>query len=466
MISACASLPERSSLAHAGPVRSPVQWVQTVDVQGPQGAVGPQSKARLVIEAASPARRDDLMRHLTALELNVPGDNGQDAWQSGNEIRLLIDGPIALDAMFDAIDNARHGILLESYILEDDEVAQRLAALLKKKHAEGVPSVVIYDGVGSISTSEAYFDDLRRAGVPSCAFNPVNPLRRFGYWNLSHRDHRKILVVDGHTAFTGGINISRVYSSSSFGRGRAQKLLEESATKSGWRDTQILVRGPAAQTFDELVRDTWRSQGCQGTLPPKQPYTAPPPDPKRREPASLLRVLPAMPDETPNRIYVALLAAIEHARHSVHLTMAYFSPGREMLDALEAAARRGVQVQLVLPSISDFAPVLYAGRATYAELLDAGVELHELQDALLHAKAGVIDGVWSTVGSSNMDWRSFASNNEANVVIFDEGVAADMERVFQQDVSRSQPITKAAWAQRGWWERAKSWGAGLFSRFF
>lgn len=467
---ACASLPPRGSIAHAGPVRSTVEWVQKVDVQGADGPLGPRSKARLVAEAASPAKRDDLARHLAALALNVPGESGQDAWQAGNEVKLLIDGPATLQAMFQAIDNARQAILLESYILEDDEVARRLADLLKKKAAQGVASIVVYDGVGSIATSDAYFDDLRRAGVASCAFNPVNPLRRPGYWGITHRDHRKILVVDGHTAFTGGINISRVYASSSFGRGRAQKLIEERAANDqktdGWRDTQIRIQGPAAQTFDTLVRDTWQQQGCKGALPPKVPYTAPPADPRRQGSASLLRVLPVSPDDTPSRIYIALLAAIEHARDSVQLTMAYFSPGREMLDALEDAARRGVKVQLVLPSISDFAPVLYAGRATYDELLASGVELYELQDALLHAKAGVIDGIWSTVGSSNMDWRSFASNNEANVVILDEGVAADMQRVFQQDVSRSQRITAAQWSRRGLVERAKEWGSGLFSRWF
>jgi cardiolipin synthase len=476
LIGGCASLPERASIAHAGPVRSNVEWVQKVDVRGADGPLGPRSKARLLAEGASPARRDDLARHLAALELNVPGERGQDAWQTGNQVKLLIDGPATLGAMFQAIEGATQSVLLESYILEDDEVAQQLATLLKRKAAQGVKAVVIYDGVGSIATSNAFFDDLKRAGVPSCAFNPVNPLKRPGYWGISHRDHRKILAVDGHTAFTGGINISRVYASSSFGRGRAQKLIEERARQDqaegrdsktdGWRDTQIQIRGPAAQTFDTLVRDTWRQQGCQGDLPPTVPYQAPPVDPKQHTPASLLRVLPAGPDDGPSRIYTALLAAIEHARESVQLTMAYFAPGREMLDALEDAARRGVKVQLVLPSISDFSPVLYAGRATYTELLEAGVELYELQDALLHAKTGVVDGVWSTVGSSNMDWRSFVSNNEANIVVLDEGVAGDMQRAFAQDVSRSQRITREAWRGRGVLERAKEWGAGLFSRWF
>lgn len=519
----CAGLPQRTDIARAGPVRSAVEWVQKVDVQGANGPLSAMGKARLLTQGASPARREAFARHLAALELNVPGEPGQEAWQAGNQVKLLIDGPNTLGAMFHAIEGARQSILLESYILEDDEVATRLATLLKEKAAQGVKAAVIYDGIGSLATSNAYFDDLRRAGIPSCAFNPVNPLRRPGYWGINHRDHRKILAVDGRVAFTGGINISRVYASSSLGRSRAEKLIErrrqeaerqaqqqqlqeqqqqqqqqpdgstpadprpgdaqQEARADGWRDTQIQIQGPAAQTLDALVRDTWQRQGCEGELPPRVPFAAasafpnaaaptppaPRPFPPTRlppTPASLLRVLPANPDDAPSRIYVALLAAIEHAHDSVRLTMAYFAPGREMLDALEQAARRGVQVQLILPSISDFSPVLYAGRATYTELLDAGVELHELQDALLHAKTGVIDGVWSTVGSSNMDWRSFVSNNEANVVVLDENVAHDMQQVFDRDLARSQRITPEAWARRGLLERAKEWGAGLFERWF
>jgi cardiolipin synthase A/B len=155
-----------------------------------------------------------------------------------------------------------------------------------------------------------------------------------------------------------------------------------------------------------------------------------------------------------NRIYTALVSAITAAQRSVHLTMAYFAPGQEVIDALTAAARRGVQVVLVLPGTSDFALVLHAGRSYYDELLEAGVTIHEMQHAVMHAKAAVIDGVFSTIGSSNMDWRSFAMNDELNAIVLGADFGREMEALFARDRAVSPRVEPATWAARPWRQRA------------
>ena len=375
---------------------------------------------------------------------------------ANNDAKLLVDGPATFASMFEAVEQARSTILLQSYIIEDSDIARRMAETLQRKRAQGVQVFVLYDAVGSIGTSDAYFDRLRAAGISTCAINPLNPLQRAGYWNITERDHRKILSVDRQIAYTGGINISGVYSSGSFGRERRG----DDARKAGWRDTQLRVHGPAAAALDELIRAKWRDQGCAGDLP-----TLPPVDTKVSG-QQLMRIVPTVPNEPFSRIYALLLNAIDASTRSVYLTMAYFAPGAEMIDALCDAAQRGVDVRLILPSVSDFTPVLHAGRHQYARLLDAGVKVYELQDAVLHAKTAVIDGVLSTVGSSNMDWRSFSSNSEVNAVVLGEDFGDSMVRMFHQDRANSTAIEAAQWGQRSFAQRTKEFLASLFERLW
>ncbi len=423
---------------------------------------------------------------LMARQLAVATRDGDVPLYRGNATRLLIDGPQAFAAMFAAIEAARHSVLLESYIIEDQALATRLADLLIQKRAAGVTSAMLYDDLGSLATAPAYFQRLRDHGVAVCAYNPVNPVSRLGYWGIANRDHRKILVVDDQVAFTGGINISQVYASRSRGSGgsgrsgggsggssgsgsggsstgsfRTAFYTGSEATQApteGWRDTQIQLDGPAASRLADLVRETWRAQGCDGVLPPP---AGPGATTRGDRVALVLASSPAMPD---NPIYAALLAAIDSSLRSVHLTMAYFAPGNDMVDALCDAAQRGVDVTLVLPSRSDFSLVLSAGRSYYARLLKAGVRIYELQTALLHAKTAVIDGVWSTVGSSNMDWRSFADNNEANAVVLGSVFADEVEAMFRRDLADSQPVTRAQWRRRPLGDRVQEWVGRLVER--
>ena len=425
-----------------------------LQVSGQRGRLTRPEREQLLARLGREGSASLLNRQLAAM---TAADSPQ--LYAGNSARLLIDGPATFAAMFEAIAAARSSVLIQSYIVEDSSVARQLAALLLKKRAQGVPVLLLYDALGSIKTTQAFFDDLQAAGVPTCAINPVNPLQRPGYWNITERDHRKIVSVDRQIGFAGGINISAAYTSGSFGRsGRAR-----SNPDLGWRDTQVRLQGPAVAALDDLVRQSWRDQGCLGDLPA---LPAPQAGTTAAAGPTVVRVIPASPGEPVNRIYTMLLTAIDAAQRSVHLTMAYFAPGAEMVDALCDAAGRGVDVQLVLPAQSDFSPVLQAGRSWYSRLLGAGVKIHELQDATLHAKTAVIDGVLSTVGSSNMDWRSFTSNSEVNAVVFGEDFGDAMARMFRADVANASPVTLAVWRKRGLWQQGQEWLARRLERFW
>ena len=453
LLGACAA--PQPALRDAGSAAASSAQVDTrsaadsVRATGRFGRLDTRARARLLAQLGAQGGGSALNRQVLAM-----GRFGDVNLHAGNQASLLIDGPATFAAMFAAIEQARQSILLQSYIIEDSEISRRLADLLARKRAQGVPVHVLYDAVGSIGTPQAYFEQLRAAGIATCAVNPVNPMKRPGYWGITRRDHRKILSVDRQTGFAGGINISAAYSSGSFGRSRSRPA---DALTSGWRDTQIRLRGPAVAALDDLVRETWQAQGCHGAMPPVQALPAGPPAGQQ-----VVRIVPSRGDDSVSQIYAMLLNAIDASSRSVYLTMAYFAPGQEMIDALCDAARRGVDVQLVLPSMSDFTPVLHAGRSHYTRLLQAGVKLHELQDAVLHAKTAIIDGVVSSVGSSNMDWRSFSSNDEVNAVVLGEDFGDAMQRMFRQDVADSTPITLQAWAERPLMQRAKETVARWF----
>ena len=433
---ACADLPAR---APAGPPPLPGAVARELTLSGPAGPVAATVKAR-TLAAVKAEGRADLLQH----QLDVLAAQEAATLYRGNTARLLVDGPATFAAMQQAINQAKHRILLESYIFEDRGIAADIAALLVAKARSGVRVALLYDSVGSYGTDTAFFEAMAAGGVNLCAFNPLSPLQRLGAWGLNHRDHRKLLVVDSDVAFTGGINISQVYSSGSFGR----RNRPADPQLSGWRDTQVALRGPVVGALADNFGGIWQSQQCLGALGPA-------PAPALASPGGrVVQVLTSGPDEGPNRIYRSLLSAIDASRRSVYLTMAYFAPGAEMVQALCDAARRGVDVVLVLPGRSDLALILHAGRANYDQLLASGVRLYELQQALLHAKTAVIDGVYSTVGSSNLDWRSLADNSELNVVVLGDDFGSEMEALFRRDLAAAQPIDAKVWQQRGWRDRA------------
>ena len=369
---------------------------------------------------------------------------------AGNKLTLLYDGPQTMAAMIAAIRAAADHINLETYIFDQDAVGIQFAELLIAKQSAGVQVHVLYDGVGTIGTPDAFFQNMRDAGIQLQAFNPINPLKSKGSWDPNHRDHRKILVVDGKVGFTGGINISSTYANSSLFRSKSR-----TSAKIGWRDTHVKIEGPAVASLQWEFLNTWFALN-PNTLAGSNFFP-----PLVRAGDTLVRVLASEPGGD-QEIYRAHLLAIRSAKRSIHITCAYFVPNEQVRKALSEAALRGVEVRLVLPGVSESGPAFYAGRAAYQRMLSDGVQIYELQVAVLHAKTAVIDGVWSTVGSANMDTRSFLHNSELNVMVFDPLFAAAMEDAFAEDVKSSRPVGLQQWSERPLVDRFKEWFSSLF----
>ena len=401
------------------------------------GARGPltakQSKAVLARLESRGQETGIFERHL-ALEEAIAGT----PLYTGNKVELLVDGPAAFQAMFDAIGRARDHVHLETYIIEDDEVGRKFAAALVEKQAQGVQVALLYDSVGSIATPAAFFERLRGAGVLVKEFNPINPLAAGKDWEVNRRDHRKLLVVDGAVAFVGGINISSVYSAGSFRPASRQRP----GGGTPWRDTHLQVEGPVVAEFQKLFVSAWEQQKGEA-LGPRELFPAP-----ATAGREVVRAIGSSPEEPYSLIYATLLSAIGAAETSVHITNAYFVPDPQLVAALVDAAGRGVDVRLIVPGSTDSWLVFHAGRASYSELLAGGVHIHERRGALLHAKTALVDGVWSTIGSTNLDWRSFLHNHEVNAVILGQAFGARMRAMFDADLAASEEITPQAWAQR------------------
>jgi cardiolipin synthase len=416
---------------------------QLEGAQGPLSAA--QSKAILAGLAGRGQPTDIFERHL-AIEEAIVGS----PLTTGNEVLLLQDGPATYRAMLAAIEDARDHINMETYILDGDEVGQRFAQALMAKQQQGVQVNLIRDSAGTRGTPQDFFDKLAAAGIRVLEFNPLNPLLARKAWELNQRDHRKLLIVDGRTAFLGGINISSVYSSGSF----SQKSRVRPDGSPAWRDTDLQLRGPVVAELQKLFIATWQAQ--KGIPLASKDYFPPPENAGRQ----VVRAIGSSPEEPYSLIYATLLSALGSAETSVHLTNAYFAPDPQLLAALEAAAGRGVDVKLVLPSQTDSWLVFHAGRNYYERLLRAGVKIYERRGVILHSKVALIDGVWATVGSTNLDWRSFLHNHELNAVVLGTEFGNQVQTMFAKDLAESDAITLERWQQRSLDLRAKE----LFAR--
>lgn len=366
---------------------------------------------------------------------------------AGNRVTLLEDGPSTYQAMLSAIAGARDHINMETYILDDDEIGRQFAQALIARQKAGVQVNLIHDSIGTLATPVAFFEGLRQAGIQVLEFNPVNPLRTQGPWALNQRDHRKLLIVDGHTAIVGGINISGVYSGSSLGKRRAA----QSSSSAPWRDTDLQVQGPVVAEFQKLFVAAWNAQShwplAGRAYFPKLPVVG----------TQLVRAIGSVPEDGDSPIFRTLLSAIASARHTVRLTNAYFVPDPALLDALEAAVARGVDVTLIVPGRSDSWLVLYAAHSYYERMLRAGVRLYERREVILHSKTVLIDEVWATVGSSNHDWRSVLHNHELAAVVLGTEFGAQMRALFERDIQGSEELTLARWSARPVEMRIKEW---------
>jgi cardiolipin synthase len=305
-----------------------------------------------------------------------------------------------------------------------------------------------------MSTESAIFESLRAGGIRTCAFNPLNPAENRTS-DFVQRTHRKIVVVDGLIAFSGGLNFSGAYSTSS----KAIVRRSPPTIKDGWRDTHLRIEGPAVREIQKLFIESWQKQHCEPQLAAE--YLLEPVD----SGDTLLRLNASSIDSRSGETYVVALAAVTYSKKSVDVTMAYFAPDDRLAEALEEAARRGVRVRMLLPGFSDFSGVLHAGRAHYPDLLKSGVEIYEERRAFIHAKTLIVDGIWSTVGSANWDYRSFSDNDELNVIVIDQGFAAQMQSLFERDLAPATRITREMWAKRPLKQRFLETFWGAWERF-
>lgn len=443
LVAGCASLPDTAAMLerHAG---------QTARFESARGPLSEKRNAAILERLKNKAGDLDILDRHVALEQALTDS----PLTVGNKAALLRDGAQTYPAMMAAIRAAKDHINLESYIIEDDEIGRRFADLLLEQQARGVQVNVIYDSVGGINTPKAFFKRLTDGGIAVLEFNPVNPLAAAAGWQINNRDHRKLLVVDGRIAFLGGINISSVYSSGSVVRATPTEPEHTLA----WRDTDMQLEGPVVAELQKMFLQTWEKQKGKPLAPRNYFPTL------KTEGNEIVRAIASTPDDPFSQIYMTLISAIGSAERQVYLTNAYFVPDPQLLKALTDAAARGVDVRMVLPGKSDSSIVLAAGRSYYADLMEAGVKLYELQGALLHAKTAVIDGVWSTVGSTNLDWRSFLDNDEVNAVVLGREFGQKMVDMFTADMAASQPLDLDSWNRRPVNGRLKEWFSRMLER--
>jgi cardiolipin synthase len=360
-----------------------------------------------------------------------------------NRVRLLRDGREAYPAMLDAIARARREVLLEMYWIQGDRAGLMFRDALVAKAKEGVDVRVSYDAVGSIGAPWSMWEPLIAAGGQVFEFGPVSPLRkRFRLKRINFRDHRKILVVDAETAFTGGLNIGDPW------------LTHEDGGED-WRDDGIEVRGPVAQDLRSLFFEMWRSTG-RGV--PRDTDRLP------RQVSGRVAVL-ANHHGRPRGIRPFYLRAIRAAKERIDIANPYFLPGPIVLSALSSATRRGVEVRILIPGQSDVWVVSMAMSSLMGRLLESGARVFCYQGRVMHAKTAVFDDEVATTGTYNLDARSRRYNRECNIAVHDRSVATAFRASFEMDLADSQELSLSAWKARPLGHRFFAWFAYPLRQF-
>jgi cardiolipin synthase A/B len=345
----------------------------------------------------------------------------------GNRVDILLNGDQIFPAKLDAIRSARTSITYAEYFYADGGPAREIAEALAERCRAGVAAHILLDGVGTLSMPREYVQLLKQAGCKVATFRPLGRWVSLGRHNK--RNHRRVLVADGRVAVTGGSGVSDKWT----GDGRVD---------GHWRDTDVRIEGPAVRNIQSAFFENWRE--ATGELLGGAPYLSN----GRSLGQARAQVIKSSPLGGYD-MYTMYLLAIAGARRSVYLTNPYFLPDDRLEDALLAAAGRGVRVVALTPGKIDHNVVRAASRRGFGRLLMAGIEIYEYQAALLHAKTMVVDGVWATVGSTNFDNRSFALNDELNVVLYDRAVVERMVTAFEADLANSRRVTYEAWQNRG-----------------
>jgi cardiolipin synthase A/B len=346
----------------------------------------------------------------------------------GNTVTILLNGEQIFPAVLESIRSARTSVTYAQYFYEDGPVARAVAEALADRCRAGLSVHVLLDGLGTLLMPVEYRNLMREAGCEVESFRPVRP------WSLHKanlRNHRRMLVVDGRVGFTGGSGVSDKW----MGDGRRQDH---------WRDTDIKVEGPAVEWLQAAFAENWLE--VTGVALGGPAYFLRPNPERGSVPVQVVR---SSPSAGGSAMYTTFLLALASARRSIRITNPYFMLDAAMTEVLLQRVRAGVTVEVLVPGAIDHQLVRQASRATWGDLLSGGVRFYEYKPALLHSKTMVIDGVWSTVGSTNLDNRSFALNEELNVITYDRGVAQRLEEAFAADLAHSEPVTIERWKRRG-----------------
>ncbi len=361
------------------------------------------------------------------------------AMTSGNRLELLENGDAIFPAMLAAISSARKTVNFEAYIFWSDEVGTRFRDALAERAQQGVAVRVLLDAIGSPGkrTKASDVDVLRHAGCRVEFFHSIKP---WMLWVFNHRNHRRVLVVDGTLGFTGSV-------------GFADSWQGNADSKEHWRDTQLRVQGPAVRGLQRAFQENWSEVTGEPLVGDEffpallQPGT------------SAVAVVPSSPLAAMSgagRVYSISLAA---ASKEIWIANSYFLPDEATSGLLVAAVKRGVDVRVIVPSDAqnDVPATKAGGRSSFGPLLAGGVKIFEYQPTMFHLKTMVVDGVFSTVGSANFDERSFHLNEEINLFVYDGAFAGQMEETYRRDLSRCRPYTYAMWRDRSLKKRVTEW---------
>lgn len=349
------------------------------------------------------------------------------ALESGNRIETLRNGDEIFPAMLRAIRSARASITFESYIYWSGDVGREFARALSERAQQGVKVLVLLDAVGSNRLDRESIEAMRRAGVEVEFYHPV---KWYTLGRLNNRTHRKLLVVDGRTGFTGGVGIADKWS------GHAQD-------PDHWRDTHYRIEGPVVAQMQAAFVDNWTK--VTGRILHTADFFPPP----QRAGAQMAQIFHSSVEGGAESMHLMYLLSIAAAQSSIELAMAYFAPDDMAMDALLAALHRGVKVRILLPGpITDAQFVQNASRARWGDILAAGGEIYQYQPTMFHCKVLVVDGLWTSVGSTNFDTRSFRLNDEANLNVYDSALAQQQVGIFNEDLAHARRVTLAEWQNR------------------
>jgi cardiolipin synthase len=357
----------------------------------------------------------------------------------GNSFEVLTNGVEIFPALLSAIDQGTRRISFETYIYDTGDMANRFTEAFERAARRGVKVNIVVDAVGASSMEADHVERLRHAGAHVARFNTP---AWYSLEEVNYRTHRKILVIDGEVAFTGGASI-------------ADHWMGNADSKDHWRDSHVRIRGPIVRSVEAAFYENYME--ADGVAPPA--LDPPPPTASDDGAALVLRSSPTGGSNDLKRLY---LLSIASARRTIDITTPYFVTDESTMWALEDALRRGVKIRILLEGdITDAMPVKYASRRVYERLLQQGVELYEYQPTMMHAKVLVVDGVFSMFGSANFDNRSLELNDEMNVGVSSRDLAARFTRDFEQDLTRCRRITLEQWRRRPLLDKARErfWGA-------